>query len=100
MRSAVSRSDWAGGKMYVPRDRYSLMMSFWVVPCSALKGAPCSSATVTYRAKSHIAVALIVIDVLAAARSMPSNSSRASARWATGTPTRPTSPAASSASGS
>ena len=32
--SVVSRSDGAGPKTYVPRDRYSLMMSFWVVPDS------------------------------------------------------------------
>ena len=44
--SAVSRSDAAGGKMYVPRDRYSLMMSFCVVPAQRLSSAPCSAATV------------------------------------------------------
>ena len=40
--SVVSRSDGPGGKMYVPRDRYSLTMSFCVVPASAGHGAPCS----------------------------------------------------------
>ena len=41
--SVVSRSDGPGGKMYVPRDRYSLMMSFCVVPASARRSdAPCS----------------------------------------------------------
>jgi len=29
--SVVRRSDGPGGKMYVPRDRYSFTMSFWVV---------------------------------------------------------------------
>jgi hypothetical protein len=32
--SVVRRSEGAGPKTYVPRDRYSLMMSFCVVPCS------------------------------------------------------------------
>ena len=45
--SAMSRIDGSGGKMYVPRERYSLMMSFWVVPCSSRRSAPCSSATAT-----------------------------------------------------
>ena len=75
-------------------------MSFWVVPARAASGAPRSCAIVTYRASSHIAVALMVIDVLADARSIPSNSARASPRCDTGTPTRPTSPRASSSSGS
>ena len=44
--SVISRSDGAGGNTYVPRDRYSLMMSFCVVPDSFVKSAPCSSATV------------------------------------------------------
>ena len=34
IRSTVSRFDASGGKMYVPRDRYSFKMSFCVVPCS------------------------------------------------------------------
>ena len=36
--SVISRSDGAGGNTYVPRDRYSLMMSFCVVPCSDSHG--------------------------------------------------------------
>jgi hypothetical protein len=44
-RSVVSRSDGPGGKTYVPRERYSLTMSFCVVPASAAGSAPCSSAT-------------------------------------------------------
>src|ERR1700722_114545 len=33
--SAISRMLGPGGNAYVPRDRYSLRMSFWVVPWSA-----------------------------------------------------------------
>ena len=47
IRSVVSRSEGAGGNAYVPRDRYSLRMSFCVVPCSSATSAPCSSATAT-----------------------------------------------------
>ena len=32
--STINRRDGSGGKMYVPRDRYSLTMSFCVVPDS------------------------------------------------------------------
>ena len=42
--SAISRIDGPGGNAYVPRERYSLMMSFWVVPWSASGATPCSSA--------------------------------------------------------
>ena len=45
--STIRRRDGSGGKMYVPRDRYSLTMSFWVVPRSSVAGAPCSSALAT-----------------------------------------------------
>ena len=47
-----------------------------------------------------MAVALIVIEVFIASNGMPSNSARMSPMWLTGTPTLPTSPAASSWSGS
>ncbi|CAM5690149.1 hypothetical protein SPURM210S_04305 [Streptomyces purpurascens] len=43
--SVVRRSDGPGGNTWVPRDRYSLTMSFWVVPWSLVMSAPCSSAT-------------------------------------------------------
>ena len=76
-------------------------MSFCVVPASCARSAPCSSATATwYSASSHIAGALIVIEVFVSASGMPSNSVRMSPRWLTGTPTLPTSPRASSSSGS
>ncbi len=91
--SVMSRIEGSGGKTYVPRERYSLMMSFWVVPLSSRRSAPCSSATVTYRASSHIAVALMVIEVFMRSSGMPSSRARMSPRWTTGTPTLPTSPA-------
>ena len=76
------------------------MMSFWVVPCSCSGATPCSSATTMYRASSHAAVALIVIEVFISPRGMPSISAAMSPRWEIGTPTLPTSPRASSSSGS
>ena len=38
-------------------------MSFWVVPASLDTSSPCSSASAWYMPNSHIAVALIVIEV-------------------------------------
>ena len=98
--STISRRDGSGGKMYVPRDRYSLTMSFCVVPRSASGAVPCSSALATYNASSQAAVELIVIDVFIWAGGMPSSSVRMWPRWTTGTPTLPTSPTASGESGS
>ena len=45
--SLVSRIEGAGGNTWVPRERYSLMMSFCVVPCSVERATPCSSASAT-----------------------------------------------------
>jgi hypothetical protein len=45
--STMSRIDGRGGKMYVPRARYSLMMSFCVVPWRRAGSTPCSSASAT-----------------------------------------------------
>ena len=42
--SAVSRSDGGRREEYVPRDRYSLMMSFCVVPAQRRSSAPPSAA--------------------------------------------------------
>ena len=42
--SAISRIDGAGGNAYVPRERYSLMMSFCVVPWSTAASTSFSSA--------------------------------------------------------
>ena len=47
IRSTVSRRLGWGGKMYVPRDRYSFMMSFCVVPRSSCGSTPCSPALAT-----------------------------------------------------
>ena len=38
--SAISRIDGSGGNAYVPRERYSLMMSFCVVPASVAASTP------------------------------------------------------------
>ena len=96
--SVMSRIDGSGGKMYVPRERYSFRMSFCVVPISAARSTLCSSATATYNARSHIAVALIVIDVFISSSGIPSNSARMSSIDVIGTPTLPTSPDAIGAS--
>ena len=45
--SVVSRIEGSGGKTYVPRERYSLMMSFWVVPESWDAATPWRSAVAT-----------------------------------------------------
>ena len=76
------------------------MMSFWVVPWSAWRSTPFSSATAIYSASSQAAVALIVIDVFISSSGMPSRSECMSPLWAIDTPTFPTSPRASSWSGS
>ena len=86
--------------MYVPRERYSLTMSFCVVPCKSFASTPRSSASAMYSARSHGAVALIVIDVFIVSSAIPSIKARMSPRWLTGTPTLPTSPRASGWSGS
>ncbi len=43
--SAVSRMLGPGGKMWVPRLRYSLRMSFWTVPARSARATPWRSAT-------------------------------------------------------
>ena len=53
-----------------------------------------------YMPSSHIAVALIVMEVFISASGIPSNSVRISPRCGTGTPTLPTSPRANGLSGS
>jgi hypothetical protein len=53
-----------------------------------------------YNPSSQAAVALMVIDVFMVSTGMESMSSFMWPRWATGTPTLPTSPAASTESGS
>ena len=58
--------------MYVPRAMYSLRMSFWIVPLTAVQGMPRSSATTRYIASSVDAVALMVIEVDTRSSGMPS----------------------------
>ncbi len=82
------------------------MMSFCVVPASwwatseGSRSGFCSSAATWYIASSHMAVALIVIEVFISVSGMSANSRRISPRCGTGTPTLPTSPRASGESGS
>ena len=45
--SLVRRMEGWGGKMWVPRARYSFKMSFWVVPASWSRATPRSSASAT-----------------------------------------------------
>ena len=75
-------------------------MSFWVVPRSAWLSTPWVSALATYRPSIHAAGALMVIDVFMSPWGMPSSRVRMCPRWATGTPTLPTSPRARGSSGS
>ena len=89
--SAMIRRLSAGGKMYVPRARYSLMRSFWVVPVSWLMSTPRSWATAMYMASSHIAVPLIVIEVFISSMGISSKSTCMSSTLLIGTPTLPTS---------
>lgn len=96
--SAISRSEGAGGKMYVPRAMYSLSTSFWMVPVSCCAGTPCSSPTSWYISRSSAAGALIVMDVETWSSGIPSNSTRMSSMESIATPTLPTSPDAISAS--
>ena len=45
--SAISRRDGSGGQIQVPREAYSLRMSFWIVPVSFSLGTPLRSAAAT-----------------------------------------------------
>ena len=47
MVSAIRRSDGSGGQIQVPREAYSLRMSFWIVPVSFSRGTPSFSAAAT-----------------------------------------------------
>ena len=78
----------------------SFRMSFWIVPDSRSHGTPCRSATTRYIANSIDAGELIVIEVVTAPRSMPSNNASMSASVTTLTPHLPTSPSDSGWSGS
>ncbi len=56
------------------------MMSFCVVPDRLDGGALCSSAATSYIASSHIAMALMVIEVFISSRGMSWNSLRIAPR--------------------
>jgi hypothetical protein len=71
-------------------------MSFWMVPEMAAGATPCRRDTARYSARRMIAVALIVIEVETRSSGIPSRSSAISSMESIATPTRPTSPAASS----
>ena len=86
--------------MYSFWAMYSLRMSFWRVPDSAVQGTPCRSAATRYIAKMTAAGELMVIDVVTSPRAMPSKSRSMSASEATLTPHLPTSPCEYSWSGS
>ncbi len=73
---------------------YSLSTSFCTVPESLRTSIPCRRATATYNASRNDAVALIVIEVEIAVRSMPSNRRCMSSMESIATPTLPTSPTA------
>ena len=78
----------------MPRDRYSLMMSFWVVPLQL--GARRALLVGDARRRARAArrpVALMVIEVFISASGMPLEQRRACRRdGEIGTPTLPTSP--------
>ncbi len=80
-----------GGKIYVPRAKYSLIRSFCVVPVSLSTGVPRSRARATYNASNHMAVPLIVIEVFISSMGIWSNNNSKSSRLLIGTPTLPTS---------
>ena len=84
--------------MYVPRAMYSLRMSFWTVPPSRSRGMPRRSATATTMAIRMGAVALMVMEVVTLSSGRSASRTSMSSMELTGTPTRPTSPAAMGAS--
>src|SRR6266568_22414 len=73
---------------------YSLKMSVCSVPFSLLTSAPWRSAATTYMQNTGTAGPLIVMDVVVAAKSMPSKRTSISAAESTATPQCPTSPSA------
>src|SRR4030043_1434461 len=81
-----------GGKIYVPRAMYSFSTSFWMVPFSLSGEIPCFSATAMYMAKSTVAGAFMVIEVLTLSRGIPLNNISISFKESIATPTFPTSP--------
>ena len=98
--STMIRREASGGKINVPRDKYSLSTSFWVVPRNSLLSTPFSAALATYKANSQAAVELMVIDVFIDPGGISRIRARMCSRCTTGTPTLPTSPRARTWSGS
>jgi hypothetical protein len=47
MVSAMRRREGSGGQIQVPREAYSLRMSFCIVPVSLARGTPLRSAAAT-----------------------------------------------------
>jgi hypothetical protein len=81
-----------GGQIHSFCAMNSFSMSAWTVPPSFSGGMPCRSATTTYIARSTIAGALIVIEVVTWSRGMPLKSISMSSMVEIATPSRPTSP--------
>src|SRR5260370_6257269 len=100
IESAIKRIDGRAGNIQVPRATYSFKMSFWIVPVSFLRGTPVLSATAKYIAYRIAAVPFMVKEVEIFDKSIPLNSSSASASVDKETPTLPTSPAVIESSGS
>ncbi len=88
------RTEGTGGLIHSFCAMNSFSMSFWIVPPSAVIGTPLRSATAKYIARMTLAEQLTVIEVVTAARSMPSKSSAMSSMVDTAVPSRPTSPSA------
>ena len=80
--------------MNVLRTMYSFRMSFWMVPESWAREAPCSSPATTYIARMGSTAPFIVMDTLILSSGMPSKSTFMSSTESTATPAIPTSPRA------
>ena len=93
--SVTSRSEGFGGNAYVPRAAYSFRMSFWTVPESFFHDVPRPFATARRKARRIDAVALIVMEIETFSSGISASSVSMSSSDATGTPTFPTSPRAS-----
>jgi hypothetical protein len=87
-----TRIEGSGGKSHSFWAMYSLRMSFWFVPPSSSGGTPCFSAATTYIARSTMAGALMVMEVVISAIGMPSKSRSMSSKESMATPSVPTSP--------
>src|SRR5271165_6109594 len=78
--------------MYSFCAMYSFRMSFWMVPETFLRSAPCFSATARYIAHRTDAGELMVIETVVFSRSMPSKRISMSSSESMATPHLPTSP--------